>query len=269
MTAEHTPTPARRRGSAFVVSVATTVVGSCVIVGALFSSGASAVASMAADSWAPVSYDGPVENLNDLDIDIAGGNLTVVYGDVQRAQLEAGARGRGGWTFDRRGDTLRVASPTAALVNGGSDATLTLPRELEGSGIDADIEVGGGALTLRGGFGRVAVEVAGGSLRMDGAAVDADLSVSGGTASVELADAETSRFEVAGGELTARLSGVTPSRTDVEVTAGSADITLPDDEYAVRVDDGLGSVDNRLRTNASAVAKVDVQATMGSVTLRS
>lgn len=122
---------------------------------------------------------------------------------------------------------------------------------------------------MTGDFGDVTVEVAGGTASVDVAARDVDLTVSGGSASARIQDAETASFEVAGGELTATLDGVTPTRTDVEVTAGSADITLPDDEYRVRIDDGLGAVDNGLRTSSSAVAEVDVQATMGSVRLRS
>ena len=139
--------------------------------------------------------------------------------------------------------------------------------ELDGSGIRADIQVTGGALDVTGDFGDMSVEVAGGTASVDGVARDIDLTLSGGSATARIQDAETAAFEVAGGELTATLSGVAPTRTDVEVTAGSADITLPDDEYNVRVDDGLGSVDNDLRTSSSAVAEVDVTATMGSVRL--
>ena len=76
-------------------------------------------------------------------------------------------------------------------------------------------------------------------------------------------------IEVAGGEVTAQLRGSTPSRTDVELTAGSIDLRLPDDDYRVSVDDGLGQVDNGLRESSTATAEVDVTATMGEVRLRS
>jgi hypothetical protein len=218
-----------------------------------------------------VSSDSSALALTDLQIDLAGGELTVEYGDVESAQLDADSRGRQGWTFDQEGDSLRVASPSGSFVDAGrgARATLTLPWDLEGSGITADIRVTGGALELTGGFGDVTVEVAGGVATLDGAARDIDVTVTGGSATAAIMDAEAAAFEVAGGELTATLSGVTPTRTDVEVTAGSADITLPDDEYRVRVDDGVGSVDNGLRTSSSATATVDVTATMGSVRLRS
>lgn len=269
------PEPPRRRGAAFAVSVATIVVGAVVAVGTLAGTGVSAVASMA--DWRgdtssyDVSSDSSALALTDLQIDLAGGELTVEYGDVESAQLDADSRGRQGWTFDQEGDSLRVASPSGSFVDAGrgARATLTLPWDLEGSGITADIRVTGGALELTGGFGDVTVEVAGGVATLDGAARDIDVTVTGGSATAAIMDAEAAAFEVAGGELTATLSGVTPTRTDVEVTAGSADITLPDDEYRVRVDDGVGSVDNGLRTSSSAAATVDVTATMGSVRLRS
>lgn len=273
------PEPPRRRGAAFAVSAITIVVGACVALGTLAGTGVSAVARMAdwrgdsvsSDSSYDASYDSSTAQLADLDIDLAGGELTVEFGDVEAAQLDADTRGRSGWTFERDGDSLRVASPSGSFVDAGrgSRATLVLPRDLDGAGIRADIQVTGGALEMTGDFGDVTVEVAGGTASVDGAARDVDLTVSGGSASARIQDAETASFEVAGGELTATLDGVTPTRTDVEVTAGSADITLPDDEYRVRIDDGLGAVDNGLRTSSSAVAEVDVQATMGSVRLRS
>ncbi|MDQ1084484.1 MULTISPECIES: hypothetical protein [Microbacterium] len=278
-TSAPTPTPSaseppRRRGAAFAVSVVTIVVGACVAVGTLAGTGVSAVASMADWRGQTATYDsstdGTAEQLTELDIDLAGGALTVEFGDVAFAQLDADSHGRKGWTFERDGDSLRVASPSGSFADwgSGSRATLVLPRDLDGSGIRADIQVTGGALELSGGFGDVTVEVAGGTASVDGVARDIDLTLSGGSATARLTDVETAAFEVAGGELTATLDGVAPTRTDVEVTAGSADITLPDDEYDVRIDDGLGSVDNGLRTSSSAVAEVDVTATMGSVRLR-
>ena len=96
-----------------------------------------------------------------------------------------------------------------------------------------------------------------------------ELTVAGGTARADLVGVDDASFELAGGELTAALRGDAPSETDIEVTAGSADITLPDDVYRVSVDDGTGRVDNRLLTTSEAGApSVDVTATFGAVLLR-
>lgn len=269
-TPPHAPERPRRRGAAFAVSTITLVVGSCIALGTLAATGASAVSVIRDDGRSASAFDSPARGLTELDVDVTGGRLSIAYGDVSDARLDARS-GRRGWTFERRGDTLRVASPNGALFDGaaGSRATLTLPRELEGADLDADIQVSGGALDLEGDFGAVTVQIAGGTMALDGAVTDADVSISGGSASAQLTDVTTAAFEVAGGELTATLSGDTPSRTEIEVAAGSAELTLPDDEYRVRVDDGLGTVDNALRTSASATAEVNVTATMGQVRLRS
>ncbi|WP_150958939.1 DUF4097 domain-containing protein [Microbacterium testaceum] len=280
LSAPPSPEPPQRRGPAFTVSVVTIVVGSVVALGTLVGTGVPAVASLVDWRGQATSYDSSTSDdatgdvmsqLADLDVELAGGSLTIEFGDVPSARLDADDRGRRGWTFERSGDSLRVASPSGSFVGWGtgSRATLVLPRDLDGAGVRADIRVTGGSLEATGGFGDVRVEVAGGTASLDGSARDVDLAVTGGSASARVADVETTSFEVAGGELTARLSGVAPTRTDVEVTAGSADVMLPDDEYDVHLDDGMGSVDNGLRTSSTASAEVDVTATMGSVRLRS
>ena len=113
------------------------------------------------------------------------------------------------------------------------------------------------------------VNLAGGAVELSGRAETLEVTVAGGAASAEMENVDTASFEVAGGELTAGLSGRTPSRTTVTVTAGSADITLPEDEYRVVNTDGIGSVDSSLRTSSSAKAVVDVEAALGQVSLSS
>ncbi|WP_144834189.1 hypothetical protein [Microbacterium sp. BH-3-3-3] len=269
-TPDPSPQPPRR-GAAFAVSVVTIAVGACIALGTLAGTGASAVVSLRDTGENSSVLDSGVEGLTDVDIDVAAGALTIAYGDVSEARLDADREGPRGWRFDRRRDTLRVSSPEGpfAGVGTGSRATLTLPRELEGSGIRASIDVTGGSLDLDGDFGALSVQLAGGAATLRGSAAELDVSVSGGAATARVDDVSTASFEVAGGDLTAELGGLTPDRTKVDVTAGSADITLPDDDYRVNVDDGLGRVDNALRTDASATARVDVQATMGQVRLHS
>lgn len=264
------PAPPRRRGAAFAVSIVTIVVGACIALGTVAGTGASAVVVLRDADRNSVSVDDAEQAVGSLDIDVTGGALTIAYGDVGSARLDA-AQNRSRWTFERRGDSLRVASPNGTFVGlgTGSSATLTLPREWAVSGLGVDAQVSGGTLDLQGDYGTVSIRVAGGTTSLSGAASEIDLNVSGGSASVQLRDVGTAVFEVAGGEVTAQLRGSTPARTDVELTAGSIDLRLPDDEYRVRVDDGLGQVDNALRQSSTATAEVDVTATMGEVRLRS
>lgn len=264
------PEPPRRRGAALAVSVVTIVVGACVALGTVAGTGASAVVVLRDADRGSVRVDDTARAVGSLDVDVTGGALTIAYGDVENARLDA-TTGRAGWTFERRGDALRVASPNGTFVGwgSGSSATITLPRDWATTGPGVDAQISGGTLDLQGEYGTVSIRVAGGTATLDGAAADLDLSVSGGSASVQLRDVGTAAFDVAGGEITGQLRGSTPVRTDIELAAGSLDLRLPDDEYRVSIDDGLGSVDNALRTSATATAEVDVTATMGEVRLRS
>ncbi|SDP02483.1 hypothetical protein SAMN04487848_3052 [Microbacterium sp. ru370.1] len=264
------PEPPRRRGAAFAVSIVTIAVGACVALGTLAGTAASAVVSLRDTDRESVSVSDATRAVDSLDIDVTGGALTIAYGDVDSARLDA-TSGRAGWTFERRGDALRVASPNGTFVgwNTGSSATITLPRDWAGTGLGVDAQVSGGSLDLEGDYGSLSIRLAGGTTTLNGAAGELELDVSGGSASVQLRDVGTAVFEVAGGEVTAQLRGSTPLRTDVELTAGSVDLRLPDDEYRVSLDDGLGQVDNALRQSPTATAEVDVTATMGEVRLRS
>lgn len=261
------PTPPRRTGAALAVSIVTIVVGGCAILGAFASSGFSAAAAFSRSAGSGQTQASDIQGVRDLDVDIAGGSLTIEYGEVSEAILDD--MNTPGWTIEKRGSTLRVVSPDHSLVDWGSSpaASLTLPRELGRSGIDLRVDLAGGSLDAVGDFGDLAVKVTGGQATLSGRADALDVSVAGGSASAEVSGADSAAFEVAGGELSAVLTGTTPTTTTIEVTAGSADIALPDDTYLV-ASDGPGSLDNSLPTSPTATARVEVQTALGSVTLR-
>ncbi|MBD8478744.1 DUF2807 domain-containing protein [Microbacterium sp. CFBP 8794] len=266
------PAPPRRRGTALAVSIATIVVGGCVLLGAVVGTGVSAAATFRDSGTAVDAGETSTNGLTDLDVEVAGGALTIEYGDVADARLDTSGRDSSGWTFERDGDTLRVSSPRAGLVGWAGDATsatLTLPRTSATTDLDARIDVAGGALDLDIDLASLTVELAGGTVDLSGSARTLDVSVAGGAASTTLTGVDTATFEVAGGNLSATLDGGAPAHTTVKVTAGSADVTLPDDAYDVTIDGGLGNVDNRLRTSPSATSVVDVEAELGQVSLTS
>lgn len=260
------PSPQRSK-AALTVAIGTIIVGGCIILGTLVSTGFTAVRDLrSSEAGAPVQQSA-VDGVRDLDIHVTGGVLTVAFAEVTEAELEGG--GIGGWTLERRGNTLKVETPRRSFADwgNGAEATLTLPRELEGSNLDLRAEVAGGSLDLGGDYGDVDVQVTGGGATVTGSAAALTLSVSGGSATADVEGVDAATFEVAGGDLTADLTGGAPARTSVEVAAGSADIGLPDATYRF-TSDGPGSVDNGLRTSPTATPRVDVQATIGSVTLR-
>jgi len=265
------PAPTSRRGTVLAVSIVTIVVGACALIGTVGGTAITAAATLADTRSDITAGSVSARDLSDLAVDVAGGSLTIEYGDVADATLDAGGARRGGWTFERAGDTLRVSSPRGAFIDWDRSpaATLTLPRSLKDTPLDARLDVTGGTLDLDADMRGLTVNLAGGAVELSGRAETLEVTVAGGAASAEMENVDTASFEVAGGELTAGLSGRTPSRTTVTVTAGSADITLPDDEYRVVNTDGIGSVDNSLRTSSSAKAVVDVEAALGQVSLSS
>ncbi|KEP74351.1 hypothetical protein HR12_12350 [Microbacterium sp. SUBG005] len=100
---------------------------------------------------------------------------------MDSARLDA-TTGRAGWTFERRGDALRVASPNGTFVDWGtgSSATITLPREWADTGLGVDAQVSGGSLDLEGDYGTVSIRLAGGTTTLSGAANELDLGGVGG-----------------------------------------------------------------------------------------
>lgn len=261
------PTPSRRAKGALAVSIGTIVVGGCVIVGTLLSTGFTAVRDLSAMSLGAPVQQNDVAGIRDLDVDVAGGALRIVYDDVSEAELDGG--GVGAWTLERRGDTLHVSSPRRSFADwgSGSQATLTLPRELGRQDLGLHVEVAGGSIDLSGDYGDVDVTVSGGSATVSGAASTLSLSVAGGSVTADVDGVDAATFEVTGGDLTADLTGGAPARTRVDVTAGSADIGLPDATYRLS-SEGPGSIDSSLQTSPTATPRVEVQATLGSVTLR-
>ncbi|MFF8185943.1 hypothetical protein ACF044_01625 [Microbacterium sp. NPDC016588] len=261
------PTPPRRSPGSLAVAIGTIVIGGFVIVGTLLSTGFTAARDLrSSDATAPLQQSA-VDGVRDLDIEVSGGGLTVVFADVSEAQLDGS--GIGGWTLEQDGDTLKVATPRRSFADwgNGAQATLTLPQDLERTNLDLRVEVAGGSLDLAGDYGDVDVQVAGGGATVTGSASALSISVSGGSATAAVEGVDAATFEVTGGDLVADLTGAAPARTSIEVTAGSADIGLPDDTYRVS-SDGPGSVDSSLKTSPTATPRIDVQATLGSVTLR-
>lgn len=265
------PAPTSRRGAVLAVSIVTIVVGACALVGTVGGTAITAAATLS-DTRSDIDAGSvSARDLTDLTVDVAGGSLTIEYGDVADATLDAGGSRRGEWLFERTGDTLRVSSPRGTFTgwDRSPGATLTLPWSLQNAPFNARVDVTGGTLDLDADMRSVTVNLAGGAVDLSGSAETLEVTVAGGAATAEMENVDTASFEVAGGELTAEMSGATPSRTAVTVTAGSADVTLPDDEYRVVNQEGIGSVDSSLRTSSSATAVVDVEAALGQVSLSS
>lgn len=210
-----------------------------------------------------------------IKLDLGGVDTRVEFGDVEEAQLDVSGSGSERWALTRDGDELIVNSPEMNFGwwfgdwfdNEGS-VLLTLPNELRDAALDADIFLGAGSLDVKGDFGEVDVEMGAGALFITGSAETIDLDLGAGRAELELADVSEADFSISAGRLEAELTGTAPSEVQLDVSAGSLVLTLPDEEYDVRQDVSAGSLDNGLQTSSNARNSIVASVSAGSAVLR-
>ena len=184
------PQPAETRGASRVVAILTIALGGAIVLGAI---GSAVFSTVAAASVRTESESIDVGGVRDLDVDVDAASLDIEFADVSEASLDVtSGAGVGAWTLERNGGTLVVATPHRFgpwwLFGGEVSATLTLPRELEGSELDASLDLSAGDLTVDGAFGDLDIEVGAGSLTVDGAAEAVSVDLSAGGADIDLAD---------------------------------------------------------------------------------
>ncbi|MFG6475450.1 hypothetical protein ACFXP7_03600 [Microbacterium sp. P06] len=264
--------PARPNGSLprsapRVIALLTAALGAAVVVGTVASA---AVSTFDVASSHSLSTFVGVRGVTALDLDVDAAELTVVFDDVDGASLEVEDSGGGEWTFERDGAALRVASPRAPFTSwfrgGNGDATLTLPNEL--AGLDADVAMAGGSFEADGDFGDLEIELSGGEVTIGGSADTVAADVAAGRGEVKLENVSSARLSLGAGELIAELSGSAPEEVTASVSAGSLELTLPDETYDVTSELAAGDVDNRLRTDPGATRTVFVEVSAGSAVLR-
>ena len=263
------PQPRETRGASRVVAILTIALGCTVVLGAI---GSATFSTVAAASVHTESQEIDVTGVTDLAVAVDAASLRVEFADVSDATLEVTSGGGvGAWSLERNGDELVIASPHRFgpwwLFGGEARATLTLPRELEGTALDASLDLAAGDLTVDGEFGDLDIEVGAGSLTVDGAARALSVDLSAGGADIDLADVDEAEFSVSAGAIDSRLTGSAPSVVTVDVSAGSLDLRLPDATYDVRSDVSAGEFDNRLSTEMGADKVVDVTVSAGTVTI--
>ncbi|WP_217177025.1 DUF4097 family beta strand repeat-containing protein [Streptomyces sp. AC495_CC817] len=245
------------------------------IIGGLALAGAGTTAAVAAS--ADLSRIDSVQTLDvggaeSLDVDASATDLRVEFRDVDEAELAVHG-GRGDWTLDRSGDEILVRSPDSVFgwwfgrwFDDEVSVVLTLPRELEG--LDATFRLNAGGLDVSGEYGDLDLQLAAGDLTVDGTAESLSADVSAGSADLALDGVDTADLSVSAGDLTVVLTGDGPRETTIGVSAGSADVTLPDVGYGITQNVSAGSLDNRLEQSSSSRNSIDVTLSAGEVTLR-
>ena len=256
-----------------VVAIVLIVFGGLVLLGAMISA---AVGTIASASVSTSTRTVDVADVDQLDVDAAAGTLQVEFTDVAEAELEVTSSwGADVWRFERQGDTLEVASPDRFgwFGWGGwfgdqrTDAVLRLPVALEG--LDADVSLSAGEFVTDGEFGALDISLAAGSFDVTGSAETLTADMSAGRGNLELEDVGTAVLAVSAGSMEARLTGSRPDSIDMDVSAGSLRLTVPEGDYDVTSDVSAGGFDNDLGSTPGAASTITVQVSAGEVVLRS
>lgn len=272
MSTTPTPPPADpgvsrpNRTAARVVTILTAALGVGILVAVAWGGIRSTVAAAAATSETNTLA---VDGVGTLDVDVSAASLLVEFSDVDEASLDVRDASNGAWTFERRGDTLRVETPRTPFLSwfGASNGrgVLTLPAELEGA--DAALSLGAGSIDADGDFGMLTLEMGAGDTTLRGSAASLTADVSAGRADIDLDGVDEADIQLSAGDMNARLTGDAPSDVKVGVSAGSLELTLPDAAYAVTSDVAAGDLDNGLRTSSAAASRVSVEVSAGSARL--
>jgi len=265
------PTPSAGR----VIAILVAALGG---LAAIVTIGTAAAATVGSANEETITRTLDVDGISALAVEASAGTIEVAFGDVDEAVLDiTSGAARHDWTFEVDGDTLQVTSPDrgwfdgpwfGGWMSGPTRATLTLPQVLDGE-LDAHLELAAGGLTATGDFGDLELDVSAGEMQVEGAADALNAELSAGRAELDLADVQTVELRASAGAMSATLTGEAPTDTTVDVSAGSLELTLPDDTYDVSVSESAGTVRNDLDTSSSATNTVDVSISAGSVWLRS
>lgn len=266
----------RRSSGAKAITIITAIVGGIALLG---SGGAAAAAatgtilnsSERGDSVQSVDVDG----IDSIDLDVDAGNMRIEFGDVDEARL-AVTNGRGPeWRLEREGAELVVRSPESIFgwwFGGGFDdeesAVLTLPQELQDEALDAKLTLDAGSLDVIGDFGTLDIDVSAGALDVEGSSEALDVDMSAGRADIVLDGVNEVGLGVSAGDLAVELTGTAPERTRIDVSAGSVDLTVPDESYTITQDISAGSLDAKIDQSAGSSRTIDVSLAAGSVTIR-
>jgi len=216
-----------------------------------------------------------VDGIEGIRVDADARSVRLEFGDVDEARLEVTNPRGPAWTFERESDELVVRSTDrgwgwwfGSWFGDGEVAVITLPESLREEAIDADLRLAAGSLDVVGDFGGLSVNVDAGALDVEGSARDLDIDMSAGRADVQLDDVDAAELSVSAGDLAVELRGSAPARVGIDVSAGSLDLTLPDEEYRIDQSIDAGSLDATVEQSSRARNVIDVSLSAGSATIR-
>ncbi|KQR40565.1 hypothetical protein ASF80_11760 [Microbacterium sp. Leaf159] len=257
--------------------ILTAVVGGMALLGSGATAAVAATGSLVASSTegtdSVLSED--ASGIQGIDLDVDAGNMRIEFGDVDQAELAVTDSRGPAWTLERDGDSLVVRSPEfefgwwfGSWFGDDQSAVLTLPESLRDGALDADLTLDAGSLDVVGDFGDLDITVNAGALDVEGAASSLTIDMSAGRADATLDGVDRADLTVAAGDLNVELTGRAPSQTTIDVSAGSLDLTVPDESYSITQDVSAGSLDAKVDQSSDTRRAIDVSLSAGSVTIR-
>lgn len=271
------PTPPSSGSGAKAASIAIAVFGGIALLG---TGGTAALAATSDLTRVDEVQTMGVDGIEGIDLDVGASQVTVRFGDIDEATLEITGTNDRDWRLERDEDDLVVHSPDRGfgwwfgdgLFSGGwlddERVVLTLPEQLNNGQLDAELTLGAGSLDVDGDFDSLDVEVGAGALSVTGSAVSVDAVISAGRADLDLHNVQEVDLTVAAGRLEAAFTGTAPSETTLDVSAGSLELTLPDEQYNLQQDVSAGSLENDLQTSSASRNTITVSLSAGSAVLR-
>ena len=269
------PASSPSRGTLTAITIAAAIIGGGALVTVGGGSALAAVGQVASSDDATArSTSVDTTGVTGLKVEVGRGSASIRFDDVSEATMRVSGTGSSDWTIRRDGDVLRVDRPNGPFgwwIGGwfGVDPqmTLTLPRELEGE-LTADLQLDAGSLSAEGRFDTLTTKVNAGSLSLDGGAKTVTTRVNAGSATLHLEDVTTAELSMSAGELNATISGRQPDELNLDVSAGSMDVTVPTGRYALMRDSSAGTIDARIQTDPSSTHRIGARLSAGSITLR-
>lgn len=244
--------PAGKSSASKTLTIALAVIGAVALIATVFATTVSWTIFGSRSGSSNGFMEVSVQDVMEVSIDSRASDFTVRFGDVENAQLSVEGERAENWKLENRENELVVTPPHRGFslwVTSNGRATLTLPRELEESGVSLDFEMGAGSFFAEGSFTSVEAEVA------------------AGTAKLLLSDVQRADLQIAAGSLNAQFTGTPPSDTELDVSAGTMTVILPNVPYAVTVDTSAGSLTNKLVSDPTSKNVIFGDVAAGSLNL--
>ena len=216
------------------------------------------------------------DGIRELYVDAAAAEMTIEFGAVAEATLDVHGREEANWRLERYGDTLEVAHERSFLdpfvclfgcAKPSTELTLTLPSELNGT-LDAEVILGAGDLTVNGSFVELEIDVSAGNAWVKGEARRIDATLGAGNIDFDVEGVIEASLDIAAGTAQGQFTGEAPREIEIEVSAGSLDLALPDARYATMSDVAAGNVSNLLHEDSASKNRIEIDVAIGSVTLK-